>query len=66
MTRKVSITLSLDQEVKDELINQAISHGFYYGKKANISGYIRAFVKGEIKPNKDAIALIQEGLEKLK
>lgn len=66
MTRKVSITLSLDQEVKDDLINQAISHGFFYGDKANASAYITAFVKGEIKPNEEAIALIQEGLEKLK
>lgn len=65
MTRKVSITLSLDPDVKDELINQAISRGFFYGDKVNASAYITAFVKGRIKPNQDAIALIQEGLEKL-
>ena len=66
MTRKVSITLSLDPDVKDELINQAISHGFFYGDKVNASAYITAFVKGKIKSNPEAIALIQEGLEKLK
>jgi hypothetical protein len=66
MTKKESITLSMSLEDKIELEKQAKAQGFYYGKKVNISGYIRAFVRGEIKPNKEAIALIQEGLEKLK
>jgi len=68
MTRKESITLSMDLEDKKELERQAITHGFYYGKKVNISGYIRAFVRGELPPNKEvqnAIKLIQEGVDKL-
>lgn len=59
MTRKVHLALSVEPEDKENLEKQAIAHGF-----KSISAYIRAIAREEIK--NEAIALIQEGLEKLK
>lgn len=60
MTRKVHLTLSVEIEDKKNLEKQAFYHGF----DGNISAYIRAIAREEIK--NEAIALIEEALNKLK
>lgn len=68
MTRKEAITLSMQLEDKIALERQAEEYGFFYGGKPNVSAYIRAIARGKVDPSKqvrDAISLIQEGVNKL-
>ncbi len=80
MSRKDSITLSLDDGDKEALENLALEFGQTWGEKPNVSGLLKALAKGKLRldyadaapPDNPkrmavlaAIALIQEGLSKL-
>ena len=74
MSRKQeSITLSVSEEEKAELGKIALELGFIWGDKPNISGLVKAIAQHKLvlteKPHnkemEEAIALIQEGINKL-
>jgi len=80
MSRKDSITLSLDDGDKEALEKLALEFGQTWGEKPNVSGLLKALAKGKLRldyadatppgnPKRTAIlaaiALIQDGLSKL-
>ena len=80
MSRKDSITLSLDDGDKESLEKLALEFGQTWGEKPNVSGLLKALAQGKLRidyadatpqdnPKRTAIlaaiALIQDGLSKL-